>query len=73
MCADGKPKRKTELEDMQAEANRFRLSAVYNESKRVMQLLEQTIQGHDIDTGLLNCEFCQKQFFRFVEMIKSIS
>ena len=54
---DGTQIRKAVLEEMQLEATRFKLSAVYNESKRVMQLLEQAVQTRDSEANLFNGEF----------------
>lgn len=54
---ESKRMRKERLEAMQAEAARFELSATYNESKKILRLLEQTPEQPETDSHLLRCEF----------------
>lgn len=46
-----------QLETIRAEVARFKLSAIYNESKKILQLLEQTHEQPETESHLLRCEF----------------
>nr|CDS25203.1 hypothetical protein EgrG_000013100 [Echinococcus granulosus] len=49
--------RKEQLEAMRVEAARFKLSAIYNESKKILRLLERIPEQHETESHHLRCEF----------------
>ncbi|VDM22831.1 unnamed protein product, partial [Hydatigera taeniaeformis] len=70
---ESKRVRKERWETARGEASRFKLFAVYNESKKVLHLLEQTPKKSDNESHLLRCEFyfatseCQEELMAYAK------
>ncbi|CDI96543.2 hypothetical protein EmuJ_000013100 [Echinococcus multilocularis] len=53
---DSNQVRKEQLEAMRVEAARFKLSAIYNESKKILRLLERIPEQRETESHHLSCE-----------------